>query len=266
MKIVSTTKTASFVKVTPALAAKWLESNNDNRKQRGKYVRDIAAAMRRGEWQTTHQGIAFAKCGKLLDGQHRLEAIVKAEVELDMLVITGLTSETFSVIDVGTKRSMTDVTNLSTRTAEVCNFLCKVVGGGSQPTAAQVSAMAACGVGRIHEKLLEHCGAKRAYYGSAPIRCAAVTLVMNGHNQDKVFDAYADLVLENFNRMPMIAQSLVRLVNAKKVAATNKRVTYANGLKVLNPENGSIARFKLTEEDIEAAYTYGKATLKRALA
>ena len=66
------------VLVTPLLAKKWLERNTDNRDIRPSVVTGLAESITRGEWVLSHQGIAFAKSGRLLDGQHRLLAIVEA--------------------------------------------------------------------------------------------------------------------------------------------------------------------------------------------
>ena len=265
MQTISTTKTASFVNVTPALAAKWLESNTNNRKQRGSYISDIASAMRRGEWQATHQGIAFAKCGKLLDGQHRLEALLRAKVDLDMLVVTGLDEAAFSVIDVGAKRSIADTTKLSKRTAEVSKLIVKRLLGFNQPSAAQVSEVAQAGVEGAHEKLLSYCGSTRAFYASASVRGAAVTLVLAGHDTEKVFKNYANLVLENYSEMNGMSQSLVRLVNAGNLGSKDQRITYTHALKALNPDNEQLTRLRILPEDVDAAIAYGRAVIKSGL-
>jgi hypothetical protein len=267
MNIVSSVKVAKFATVTPALAAKWLKLNIDNRKQRGSYINDIAGAMRRGEWQATHQGIAFSKTGRLLDGQHRLEAIVKSDIEVEVLVVVGLDESTFSVIDGGAKRSIADATKLSKRTAEVCTLFAKHMLGQSRPTSAQVAAVSEAGFAEVHEKLLEYCGSCRAFYSSAPLRAAAVALVLSGHDEKRVFQIYADIVLEHFNEMSGMAQGMVRHVNAGRINSTNTQRTFAYALKVLNPDNQHLTRLRLfTEDDVASAVSYGRSVVKRRLA
>lgn len=267
MKTVSAIKTANFVTVTPSQAGKWLDANTNNRKQRGAYISDMASAMRRGEWQATHQGIAFAKCGKLLDGQHRLEAIIRANVDLEMLVVTGLDECVFSVIDVGAKRTVADTTKLSKRTAEASKFVVHRLFSFSGPSAAQVREVADAGVERLHEMLLTYCASHRAFYASAPMRVAAVTLLLAGHDQDKVLKNYANLVLENFSEMNGISQSLVRLVNAGKIKTTGSasRRVYAAAIKALNPDNEQMSRLRLDEDDVNAAIAYGRSVIKSKL-
>jgi hypothetical protein len=92
--------------VTPEKAADWLTSdiNRDNRLLRDHFVNYLAQEILRGKWQTTHQGLAFSEDGRLLDGQHRLTAIVRSGKAVDILVTTGLPNETYQVIDCGLKR------------------------------------------------------------------------------------------------------------------------------------------------------------------
>ena len=45
--------------ITPAMAKEMLETSPGNRRLRGWYVDLLAAAMKRGEWRVTSQGIGF---------------------------------------------------------------------------------------------------------------------------------------------------------------------------------------------------------------
>jgi hypothetical protein len=84
--------TVQFVSVTPAMAQTWLRNNIKNRKLRQTTVDAYARDMKAGNWLRTHQGIAFAENGELLDGQHRLSAIVQSGVAIEILVTRGLAS------------------------------------------------------------------------------------------------------------------------------------------------------------------------------
>jgi hypothetical protein len=87
--------------ITPQMAKEMLVGNTANRHKRRWWVEAMANAMKRGEWITTHQGIAFTASGRLLDGQHRLEAIISRGEGVWMLVTTGIAEEAFKVIDNG---------------------------------------------------------------------------------------------------------------------------------------------------------------------
>jgi hypothetical protein len=95
--------------ITPSKAAELLEANTTNRPVSRSVVRSFAEAMQRGEWIVTHQGIAFDVNGVLIDGQHRLAAIVEADVPVDLTVFTDVDDGTFDVLDTGKRRNAADV-------------------------------------------------------------------------------------------------------------------------------------------------------------
>jgi hypothetical protein len=96
-------------KITPKKAAEMLEANTSNRPLSKPVVRSFADAMRRGDWIVTHQGIAFDIHGVLVDGQHRLAAVLEAEVPIETTVFTDVEPDTFDVLDTGKRRNAADV-------------------------------------------------------------------------------------------------------------------------------------------------------------
>ncbi|CAL9426761.1 hypothetical protein [Streptomyces sp. enrichment culture] len=105
--------TSRIITVTPEKAVSFLSRASVNRRLDKGQVKSLAEAIIRGEWRLTHQGIAFDSTGALLDGQHRLHAIIEANTPVDMLVFEGLSKEAFPVLDTGKRRSAAD-TLLST--------------------------------------------------------------------------------------------------------------------------------------------------------
>ncbi|AGJ54052.1 MULTISPECIES: hypothetical protein [Streptomyces] len=99
--------------VPPELAAKWLTHNTSNRPLSKGTVQQLAAQIQRGEWQLTHQGIAFDEDDVLIDGQHRLAAIVKAGVAVPLTVTHGVPRTAFTVMDTGCKRTGRDTLALA---------------------------------------------------------------------------------------------------------------------------------------------------------
>lgn len=100
--------TSEVVTITPAVAKMCLERNPANRRLNASMVEHYAKMMLSGEWLLTHQGIAFDDCGNLLDGQHRLSAIILADIPVKMQVSRGLKRETILGVDAGLKRSFDD--------------------------------------------------------------------------------------------------------------------------------------------------------------
>lgn len=97
------------VLVTPEIAAKWLHRNDINRPVRRKAVAQYSADLTRGMWKATGESIKFSRTGRLLDGQHRLAAIVDAGVTHEWLVTTGLDDDAFDAIDTGRRRTGADI-------------------------------------------------------------------------------------------------------------------------------------------------------------
>lgn len=101
--------------ISPAMAEKILkESNTHNRPISEHRVATLAADMKSGSFLLTHQGIAFDNTGTLVDGQHRLRAIVDSRVTVRMMVTTDIPREhtngvclnTIDVIDCGGRRTV----------------------------------------------------------------------------------------------------------------------------------------------------------------
>ncbi|MFJ5687702.1 hypothetical protein [Streptomyces sp. NPDC093099] len=97
-----------IIKVTPELAEIYLSKATVNRRLNAGQVRTLMETIIRGEWKLTHQGIAFDSNGTLLDGQHRLHAIIEANTPVEMVVFEGLSKDVFSVLDTGKRRSAAD--------------------------------------------------------------------------------------------------------------------------------------------------------------
>jgi hypothetical protein len=64
--------------ITPELARFYLKNNRNNRPISADAVKTLAFDMLKGRFVTTEQGIAFDENMNLVDGQHRLHAIVQS--------------------------------------------------------------------------------------------------------------------------------------------------------------------------------------------
>lgn len=100
---------ARLHRITPQTARVWLKHNNDNyRKIREGYVLQLADSMRRGEWIITGDAIKFDRNGNLIDGQHRLLAVIESGVDIEAFVITQIENAAQEVMDSGRGRTLAD--------------------------------------------------------------------------------------------------------------------------------------------------------------
>jgi hypothetical protein len=96
------------VMVTPELAETWLASNVENRIKREGWVLAIAEDMEAGRYVENAETIQFAPDGKVVNGQHRLTAIVLSGVTVPMWVAFNVPMAAQATIDTGKARTLAD--------------------------------------------------------------------------------------------------------------------------------------------------------------
>lgn len=98
------------VTINPELAEEWLTAlNRDNRPLVESYLTRLVEQAKEGNFlEYTGETIKFDPDGLLLDGQHRLTAIVRAGITLTLWVAFQVPREAFKVIDTGRRRSAGD--------------------------------------------------------------------------------------------------------------------------------------------------------------
>lgn len=111
-----------YMDITPEKALNWLENANaNNRKVIDSHVHRLAREMKNGRWNVSHQGIAFSTNGVLLDGQHRLWAIVESQMTITMPVTFNVSPDARMTIDDIETRSKADVIRLAGNNGAVSN-------------------------------------------------------------------------------------------------------------------------------------------------
>jgi hypothetical protein len=99
-----------IVLVTKSMAQEWLNNFNTNNRKATRHIVDkYADQMSRGQWVVNGDTICFDITGTLIDGQHRLLAVIKSEVPLRTTVVRNLPLDAFATIDDGSLRSAGDV-------------------------------------------------------------------------------------------------------------------------------------------------------------
>lgn len=93
--------------ITPERAHELLELNHNNRNLAQRFVDRYASDMAAGLWRDVGDPLRFSK-DRLLDGQHRLHAIIKSGVTLEMWVVNDLRDEDITVLDTGKVRVLSD--------------------------------------------------------------------------------------------------------------------------------------------------------------
>jgi hypothetical protein len=95
--------------ITPEKAKQMLTRNVCNRPIDENRVKMFVYEINRDNFHNTGEGIKFAENGDLLDGQHRLLAIVRTGKAQELLVVRNLAHEVFKYMDTGKIRTAADV-------------------------------------------------------------------------------------------------------------------------------------------------------------
>lgn len=100
--------TVAIETVTPRKAKEWLQGNVDNRKLRESRVLFMSGLLNEDEWELTGDAIVFDDKGILINGQHRLSALVVANKSAQFVVLRGVPSKAQEVMDQGLSRNLGD--------------------------------------------------------------------------------------------------------------------------------------------------------------
>ena len=94
-------------KITVAKARNWLEHHNyaDNRDLNPAKVNYLVRQIKGGLWVVNGDPVRFDPDGRIIDGQHRLAAVVKSGRPIESVVLRGVPTSTFTTIDRGWTRS-----------------------------------------------------------------------------------------------------------------------------------------------------------------
>ncbi len=90
--------------ISPQQAEAYLAHNSRNRKIVAAHVDAIARDIRAGNWMMNAQPICFSRSGRLLNGQHRLSAVLQAGEAIEVPVMRGLPEEAYATYDIHAKK------------------------------------------------------------------------------------------------------------------------------------------------------------------
>lgn len=98
--------------ISPGKAQQYLNTSKGNRAMGKVYVHSYADTMKRGAWMLNGVPIIFDNEGHLLDGHHRLLAIIEAGIPVRMDVVRGVSPEAFTTYDCGRHRNVGQILSM----------------------------------------------------------------------------------------------------------------------------------------------------------
>jgi len=194
--------------VDPSDAKSLLERNTNNRKLRETVVDYYANEMINGNWVDNGDPIRIARSGRLLNGQHRLSAVVKAGVSLPFHFLSNLSEESFEQMDNGAKRTLNDNLDIVSDHVSILNGIYQLREGVLQRRRVGPSQIKSVVTDEILELIEEMPRTKRRYIRSQYVKAVTVACVLIGDPKERIFNRYQNIItltptnsLElNFNR------------------------------------------------------------------
>lgn len=233
--------------ITPALAEQFLKANVVNRKHiRKTWVEALAKEMQQGTFTMTHQGIAFNTDGKLLDGQHRLSAVVKSGCSVMMDVAFDCVANTAMEwpVDRGKSRSVADTMQISATEAAIVDCILAIWRKNRMAFTTK-DRHAVWELFRIHIATINGmCSTARKTLSQVAIRVPAMLRVLRHGEQPG--RQYRALVLLDFSEMWPSVQSLTRqlTINQKKEAANS---VMARAWIAFDPDRRNVSRIQIND-------------------
>jgi hypothetical protein len=100
--------TGRVERVTPAMAKRLLENRLQNRVISRSIVNRYRYYIQNGFWKVNGEPIIVSDDDHLMDGQHRLQAIIDSNIAVDAFVIRGIERTAMPSLNTGRKRNLAD--------------------------------------------------------------------------------------------------------------------------------------------------------------
>lgn len=113
-KLPRNSETPQIIVITPEMAVNLLEHNTLNRPLNDQHVQRIARQIVDDKWRFNGDTIKIADTNDVLDGQHRLWAVIEAKKPIETIIVRGIARDAFATIDTLRKpRSFADIVALN---------------------------------------------------------------------------------------------------------------------------------------------------------
>ena len=259
---------SNVMMVDPALAAAWLAKNaQHNRPMRPTVVAGYAQQMQRGQWQLTHQGVAFDVNGILIDGQHRLSAVVQSNCIVPMMVTMNAPSVSFEALDCGIGRTIGDRLRMNPAVVALITATASIKGASRRRVDQHaVAEIHASRFGRVAELVISSARktSTRRHMSNAWVAAAACVAIVEGQDPAFVIEQRRVLITQDEENETASAKSFRRRFQnlASSYDAHMGPELFACALRVFEYESRDIKVIKLVGDWRESARERATAALQ----
>ncbi len=226
--------TTKMETVTPEKAAGWLSRSKNPRPLKPRNVRQFSQHLLGRTFELTHQGIALDENGYLVDGQHRLTAIVETGQTVDMMVTRGIGTKALLMVDRGVRRDNSVVLRCDRAVADVITLAAKIAAGVGVPSEPDLLKFK-----RVLEDdatvLIQSYARSQRRLSAAPNKLGAVLNM--GKDPDWVVNQWVAFRKGDFPNQSKAVQWLYRREMGDRTITTAVMLVYA--FKAFNKENSN---------------------------
>jgi hypothetical protein len=101
-----------LIHITQDIAEFWLKHKNINRTVHLSVLNKLKRSLEQGIWEINGETIIFDDEGRLIEGQHRLQAVVDTGIPIWSLVVHGIDKDRFKTMGQGSKRTAGDILSI----------------------------------------------------------------------------------------------------------------------------------------------------------
>ena len=213
------------VKLTPELAAKWLETMPEYQRQAAKYTVDTYATdMMDNRWvEGTGDFIRFNTKGQMIDGQHRCLAVIRSGVTINVDVLEGLSDKVYFVLDKGKKRTVADT----------------VGGKNSNARAAVAKTMILLGEGIPLRSILVNYGSKSVSSIATPVHTQEV-MMFKAADIDRIMEGYVSLKIAGNGKVSAYVATCLASYAIEKTGSIDTFIAFCADMAKNVPERPDI--------------------------
>lgn len=244
-----------LVLITPEKAKQWLDHNNEgNRSIKPTIVNKYARDIREGNWRLTHQCIAFDSTGHLIDGQHRLSAVVQSDMPIHAYVAQYDSAESAMKlpIDMQAKRAIFEVLQVSRREQETAAAALRVMKtNATLPTMTEIESVIR--IAKDIMTVVHGCISGTVKYRSAAPARAAIMMLMKEYPSRAEYLAkiYREFVSMDLADLPSSVLALVKNLDGGqiKVGGSDQRELFLRVYYAFSPPNFGVKIIRLSDPE-----------------
>lgn len=228
--------------ITAKQAARYLTKNSVNRKLVKSRVFTFAEILKAGHWQTTHQGIAFNDKNEVVDGQHRLTAVVETGIPIRVQVTRGIPAVNARsyMVDCGKNRNAEDLTGIPRIRSMPCSRLGGLfLGKGNVPGALIEDVSRAFDYELTSLIATIETQQSKTRTSSTLMAGVAIAMAMHPEHADEIIDQYSRFVNLETHGMWTSVRTLLKFLDTPhgKRAPHNFNRALSLALRVFDPHD-----------------------------